>query len=130
MIHLKKAADGIEQKFTFEGMYTAYLCRKWLLTAFTAIRQTLFSDTKGQLQSAELLPERRYHKYGAKIILELLKKGSISEDTFYGLVGADIGDKLLETNAFAFHFNSREVTFQSTTMKRFCEENSALWEGK
>jgi hypothetical protein len=86
----------------------------------------MFFDAEEQLNSAEILPERRYHKDGAKVIHELLKKGSISRRTFYGLVGAETADKLLETNAF--HFNSRKITFQSTVMKRYCEKNSALWE--
>jgi hypothetical protein len=106
------------------------LYRKQFLTAFTAIRQTLFSDTKSQLMSAEILPDRRYHKAGAKIVRELLKKGFISEDVYYTLVGADTGDKLLETNIFALHFNSREITFRSTVMKRYCEKYSANWERK
>jgi hypothetical protein len=106
------------------------LYRKQFLTAFTALRKEMFSDIRGQLKSAGILPQRPYHKDGAKIIRELLKEGSISEDTYFRLVGADTGDKLLETNAFAFHFNSQVITFQSTAMKRFCEENSALWEGK
>jgi len=62
------------------------------------------------------------------LLVEFLKKGFISRSTYYGLVGADTGDKLLETNVF--HFTSREITFQSTVMKRFCEENSALWENE
>jgi hypothetical protein len=90
----------------------------------------MFSYAEEQLESAEILPKRRYHKDGAKIIQELLKKGSISRSTFYGLVGADTGNKLLGTNIFAFHFNPREVTFRSTVMKRFCEKNSAFWERK
>ncbi len=105
------------------------LCRKQgsFLTTFIAMRQMMFSDAKSQLQSAEILPGRRYYKDGAVIICELLKKGSISDDTYYGLVDADIRDKLLKTNVFAMHVDSREITFQSTVMKRFCEENSALW---
>jgi hypothetical protein len=93
------------------------------------MRDEIFSDTKNQLMSAETLPGRRYHKDGAKIVRELLKKGSISENAYYNLVGPDTGDKLLETNIFAIHYNSREITFQSTVIKRFCEENSAMWEG-
>jgi hypothetical protein len=90
----------------------------------------MFSNAKEQLKSAEILPEHRYHKDGAKIVRELLKKESISWGTIDGLVGRNTQDKLLETNIFASHFNSGEITFQSTVMKRFCEENSALWEGK
>jgi hypothetical protein len=93
------------------------------------MRQTMFSNAKVQLESAEILPGHRYHKGGAMIIRELFKKGSISDDTYYGLVGVDTGKKLLETNVFAMHPNSREITFQSVVMKRFCEENSAFWEG-
>ena len=99
------------------------------LQYLTAMREMMFSSAEEQLKSAEILPEHRYHKDGAKVVRELLK-GSISRSTFYGLVGVDTGDKLLETNIFAFHFNSREITFQSTVMKRYCKENSALWEGK
>ena len=87
-------------------------------------------DVLNQLKSAEIYPEYGYHKVGAKIICALLKNGSISRDTYYNLAGVITGDKLLETNVFAFRFNSQEVTFQSTLMKRYCEENSALWEGK
>jgi hypothetical protein len=90
----------------------------------------MFSELKSQLKDAEIHPKYRHHRGGAKIVYELLKNGSISEDTYYSLVGADTGDELLETNVFAFHFNSREITFQSTVMKRLCEENSALWEGE
>ena len=92
------------------------------------MRETIFSYVEDQLESAEILPELRYHKEGASIIRELLKKESISRDTFYKLVGVSTTRKLLETNIFAYHFNSREITFQSTAVKRYCEENSARWE--
>ena len=94
------------------------------------MRKTIFSSVEEELESAEILPKLRYHKEGALIICELLRKESISRDTLYKLVGVSTARKLLETNIFAYHFNSREITFQSTVMKRFCEENSALWEGK
>jgi len=87
----------------------------------------MFSNAKSLLKSAEILPGHCYHKEGAVIIRELLKKESISDDTYYGLVGVGAGAKLLRTNVFTMHVNSREITFQSTVMKRFCEENSALW---
>jgi hypothetical protein len=88
----------------------------------------MFINIQGQFDGAEISSRRRYHKEGAKIVRELLKKGSISKDTYYSLVGADVGDKLLGTNVFALGFNSQEVTFESTRTKRFCEKNSALWE--
>jgi coenzyme F420-reducing hydrogenase alpha subunit len=111
MIHLKSIADGIRKNVTLEAM-----------------RKTIFSSVKEQLESAEILPELRYHKEGALIIRELLKKESISRDTLYKLVGVSTARKLLKTIIFAYHFNSREITFQSIAMKRFCEENSARWE--
>jgi hypothetical protein len=87
----------------------------------------MFSDAQSQLKSAEILPGCRYHKAGAVILRELLKREFLNYDK--------IGDytiecKLLETNVVAFHHVSLHYTFQSTVMKRFCEENSALWEGK
>ena len=90
----------------------------------------MFANAEGQLRSAEIARHCRYHKDGAKIVRELLKKGSISRSALDNLVGVDTGNKFLETNVFAFHFNSQEITFQSTVMKRYCEDNSALWEGK
>jgi hypothetical protein len=105
------------------------LYRKQFLTAFIDVRRKMFSDCKRELDSAEILPTGRYHEEGAVIIRELLKRESISERTFYDLVSRDIGDKLLGKKVFTLHFVSREVTFKSTLMKRFCEENSALWGG-
>ena len=90
----------------------------------------MFSDAKRQVKVAEILPKCRYHKEGAAIIHELLKKGSISDTIYDNLISAEIGDQLLLTNMFVMHFNSGEIGFKSTVMKRFCEENSALWERK
>jgi hypothetical protein len=113
MVHLKSIADDIKSNGTLEDM-----------------RKAMFSKAKGQLTSAEILSDSRYHKDGAKIVRELIKEGSISEDAYYSLVGRDTGNKLLETNIFAYHFNSGEITFQSTVMKRYCEENLAVWESQ
>jgi hypothetical protein len=88
----------------------------------------MFSDAEGELKSAGILPKHEYHKDGAAILRELLTKGSISRSTLYDLVGVDTGDKLLETNIFAYHFTSGEITFQSTVMKRYCEEKRAYWD--
>jgi hypothetical protein len=98
MVHL--AAD-IKTSDTLEGICTAWYVENGFSPPL-AMRQTIFSDTKSQLKSAEILPDRHYHKNEAKIVGELLKKGSISEDAYYSLVGADTGDKLLEGNRFAF----------------------------
>ena len=88
----------------------------------------MFFDARSQLKFAEIFPVHRYHKDGAVIIRELLKKGSILDDTYYGLVGVDTGDRLLETNVFVErHGYPIEITFQSEMLKRFCEEESALW---
>jgi hypothetical protein len=110
MIHLKAIADDINGNATLED-----------------IRREMFSDAKSQLQSAEISPKHRYHKEGAAIIRELLEKKSISQNTLYDRVGVDIGNKFLNTNVFALHFASEEITFQSTLMKRYCEEHSADW---
>ena len=67
------------------------LCRKQFLTAFIAIHKKLFSNAKSQFNSAEILPGLRYHKDEAKIVHELFKKGSISEDAYYSLVGRITG---------------------------------------
>jgi len=99
-----------------------------LLTAFPDLRQEMFSDVKRELEASGMLPGRAYHQPGAVIINELLKKGSISSKAYYKLVDAYTGDKMLETNVFATHIKSEEISFQSTVMKRYCEENAAEWE--
>jgi hypothetical protein len=88
----------------------------------------MFASAKSELDSAKVLSGSDYHKAGAKVIRELLEKGSISEDAYNRLVGRDTGAKLLETNIFAFHYKTREITFQSTVMRKCCEENRAEWE--
>lgn len=90
----------------------------------------MFNDAEAQLKSAKILPSGPHHKKGAVIIRELLRKGSISEDAFYNLIGIDIGDELLESNIFTYPSYSNEIAFQSTVIRRFCEENSTLWKGK
>jgi hypothetical protein len=116
MVHLKAIVDSIERGGTLEKM-----------------REEMFDKAKRQLTSAEILPpDSRYHKDGAKIVRELIKKGSLTEDAYYSLLGRDTGNKLLEENVFAYHFDSKEVTFQSTVMKRYCE-GETVWrdcEGK
>jgi hypothetical protein len=89
----------------------------------------MFSDAQSQLKSAEILPGCRYYKGGAVILRELLKKESIACSDF-GKLDFVTAQKLLETNIVTYHHPSGEITFQSTVMKRFCEENSALWERK
>jgi hypothetical protein len=111
MVHLKSNADDIENGGTLED-----------------IRKAMFTKAESQLKAAKILPKHGYHKDGAKIVRELLTKGSISRSTLYDLVGVDTGDMLLETNIFAYHFTSGKVTFQSTVMKRFCEEKRAYWD--
>ena len=94
---------------------------------FTDVCKNMFHDAERQLALAEILPYNRYHKEGAKIIYELLKTGSISSKAYFDLVGREVGSRLLETNVFALHFNSGQITFQSTVMARFCEQESAYW---
>jgi len=104
-----------------------YAMWKLVSNRFPDVRQMMFSGVKRQLERASILPGDPYHKDGAVIIRELLKKGCISEDTYRGLIDVVTGKKLLETNVFSFHVNSDEISFQSTLVKRYCEENAALW---
>jgi hypothetical protein len=87
------------------------------------MRRTMFADAEQQLMFAQISPGDDYYKEGAVIIRELLEEGSISRQRFYGLVGREIAEKFLETHLFTSHFGSREITFQSTVMKRFYENN-------
>jgi len=71
----------------------------------------MFYNANKQLETAKVLLGCYYYKEGMAIVRELLKKGSISLNAYYNLVGIKTGGKLLETNVFAFHFNSGEITF-------------------
>ena len=94
---------------------------------FIDIRRAMFQEASAQLGLAEMDPTGRYHKEGAAIVSKLLQeKGSISKNAYYSLIGREVGVNLLEGNVFAFRFNSGEVTFRSTMVKRFCEQ--ATWQ--
>ena len=82
----------------------------------------MIDNALAELDVAGILPGSRYHEQGAAVISALIKKGSMSKSDYTTLAGRKIGDELLEANVFAFHFRSRQVTFQSTLMKRTCEE--------
>jgi hypothetical protein len=88
----------------------------------------MFFEAQSQLKSAKILPGYRYHKDGAVVLRELLKKESIPYPTHYNAAFDALVDKLLKKDIVAYH--SGYITFHSTVMKRFCEENSALWERK
>jgi hypothetical protein len=129
MIHLKTVADDIQGKRTLQGMCIVYSIesKDWFLTTFIDIRKNMFRDAESQLALAEILPHDRYHKEGVTIIRELLKRGSISYKAYFDLVGREAGNRLLKTNVFALHFDSGKITFQSTAMARFCEQESIYW---
>jgi hypothetical protein len=99
------------------------------LTTFTVIQRQLFDDAKDELDIAGLYPKDVRNKKGVLAIRELLKRESISRDTYDDLVGLDLGEKLLETNVFSYHIRSDQVSFQSALMRRYCEQISAEWEG-
>ena len=90
----------------------------------------LSSEAEQNLEIAEVLPGDDYHKQGGGVIREILQKGSIPMRTLRCLVGVKVKGKLLNSNVLAIRINSREITFQSQLMKRYCEENSAIWEDK
>ena len=94
---------------------------------FTDVCKNMFRDAESQVTLAEILPYDRYHKEGTTIICELLKRGSISSKAYFDLVGREAGNRLLKTNVFALHFDSGKITFQSTAMARFCEQESIYW---
>jgi len=82
----------------------------------------MIEDALALLDVAGISPDSQYHKQGKAVICKLLEKESISKEDFIALTGRKSGDKLLEANVFAFHFKSKQVTFQSTLMKRACEK--------
>ena len=93
---------------------------------YIAVRRQMIASVRNSRAFTEISGSSgRYHKEGRAVASELLKKGSISRDAFYGLAGDKIGAELLGKNIFAFHFGSNDVTFQSTLMKRILEEELA-----
>src|SRR5438067_692541 len=83
----------------------------------TVVRNQMFREASAQIAYAKMAFDGEYRKEGAAIVSELLKKGSICGDAYYRLVGRKIGAELLSKNVFALHFDSDEVTFQSTLIK-------------
>ncbi|KAH0544922.1 hypothetical protein FGG08_001002 [Glutinoglossum americanum] len=95
--------------------------------SFQEVRERLFEVAEGQLKKALILPRERYHKQGAAVIRELLKNGSVSGPHYAHLMG-EAGDELLNMNAFSPFggFRGGPVTFQSTEMQQYCEENASF----
>jgi hypothetical protein len=92
------------------------------------VQRELFVKARSQLETAGLLPNGPYHKGGAAVIREILKKGAISGMAYSKLMGYEARKKLLlETDVFFCYPYEREVTFQSPMMKRCCELNPAYW---
>jgi hypothetical protein len=88
----------------------------------------MFEEAANQLKSAEIFPDYANYEKGKRVVHELLKKESISEAKYYQIMGPKLGKEVLAHNVFALHFNSGQITFQSTVMKQFCKENSTSWE--
>ena len=88
----------------------------------------MFFDAQRQLESAKILPGYRYHKDGAVVLRELLKKESIPYPTYNAAFDALVDELLKKDIVASSHYGY--ITFHSTVMKRFCEENSAFWERK
>ena len=131
MMHLKSVTQDIGLKKTLAGMCTACSPENgYFLTAFTEVRTILFNDARNELLSAGIYRGRCDQKAGAVIIRELLEKESISHNDYFRLVDAATGDRLLESNVFAFNINSGKITFQSTLMRRYCKANPADWNDK
>ena len=51
----------------------------------------------------------------------------MSSKRYFGLLGPEVGNMLLETNVFAQHFGLGTITFQSTLIAQACKQNLASW---
>ncbi|KAI9782085.1 MAG: hypothetical protein M1839_005431 [Geoglossum umbratile] len=91
------------------------------------LRHALFNETDDRLRVTGMLPGGEFHKQGKAIISKLLKENVISNYTYWTTVGDDkIGEEMLQKNVFSYHFSAGNVTFQSTLMKRYCEQYRTL----
>jgi len=125
MIHLRRLANA---KTKFESMCSISMENRFGFSPFfTDVRIAMSRDAEQQLAIAQVLPNYRYHKEGATIIRELLEKGSMSSKRYFGLLGPEVGNMLLETNVFAQHFGLGTITFQSTLIAQACKQNLASW---
>ena len=112
MIHLGYVASKLsEGDVDLNSMWIVVYEYSWFLTTFTAIRHKLYSDAKSQLQAASILPGYTYHKDGASVIRALFENGPISSDVYYGLIGVEIGEMLLETNVFSYNPATELIDF-------------------
>ncbi|KAI9770608.1 MAG: hypothetical protein M1840_003200 [Geoglossum simile] len=93
------------------------------------LRRALLNEAKHQLRIAGMLPRGECYKQGKVVIGNLLKEGTISDDTYWAVVGDNkIGEKMLQKKVFSHHFYADNITFQSTLMKQYCELHSTISE--
>lgn len=70
-------------------------------------------------------PEGKFYEQGKAIISRLLKEGAISNRTYWDIVeNEEIGEEMLQRNVFSHHFDADCITFQSTPIQRYCEQQS------
>ena len=87
------------------------------------VRQALLNEAKGQLKIAGMLPQGKFYKQGKAVISRLLREGAISDSTYWAIVGnEEIGEEMLQKNVFSHHFYADIITFQSTPMQQYCEQ--------
>jgi hypothetical protein len=103
------------------------LASHYFIDVDKSVRREMLDLASALLGGSEMLPGSRYHREGAAVVSRLLENGSLSGNECFKLTGREIGQKLLESNVFALHFISGQVTFQSMLMKRACEEHHGAW---
>jgi len=70
-----------------------------------------------------MLTQGKFYKQGEAIISRLLREGAISDRTYWAVVGnRKIGEEILQKNVFFHHLYADNITFQSTPMQRYCEQ--------
>jgi len=102
------------------------------LTVSADFRHDIFNKAKIDLEKVGINRRRTGGEStkGAEVIKELIKKGHLSQAKYEDLVNDDeVAKRLLCGNVFAMDIKTSTVTFQSTTMKNYCQEHLEIWGG-
>ncbi|RGB22461.1 P-loop containing nucleoside triphosphate hydrolase protein [Rhizophagus diaphanus] len=95
---------------------------------FEDIKKKYFTKIEDKLRTAKLLEGYKHHEAGKRVIKALLNFEELSRIAYEKCFkNPEEANKVLESNAFAYHPEKNTVTFQSQSIKCYVLENADIF---